>query len=282
MTPPARRERTARDTQTAEHRPRKLERDRPSTMHGMRDRSRVRMAWYRFVQLVTGTAWCALAGLRATGRETIPTTGGALLVANHLSHLDVFVLGQLQPRPLNYVARSTLFFPPLGALIRSVGGFPIQHDGLGAQGVKETLRRLRNGSLVVLFPEGARSFDGDLGPLKPGISALASRTRVPIVPIGIAGTFEALPRGSPWPTPHAVRIHFGTPILPAEYEGLGPDALSALIRDRMLDARRVASEKLARDLHSAASSTSPATSTRSRSEARGSLIEIFDWTIRAG
>ncbi len=259
------------------------ERTRPAPNHGNRDRSQLLMAWYRLVQVVTGTAWTALAGLRATGRRHIPAEGGALLVANHLSHLDVFVLGQLQPRPLNYVARSTLFFRPLGAFIRSVGGFPIQRDGLGAQGVKETLRRLRNGSLVVLFPEGSRSFDGLLGPLKPGISALVSRTRVPIVPTGIAGTFEAFPRGRLWPIPHPVRIHFGPPIMPDEYAGLTPEALSTLIRDRMLEAHRTASAHLHRDtgsapLPSAAHTPTPPPNAPAR---LARLTEIFDWTIQA-
>src|SRR5439155_2031754 len=131
---------------------------------------------------------------RATRRRNVSRSGGAILVSNHLSHLDVFALGLSFPRPLNYVARSTLFFPPLGALIRSVGGFPIQREGMGAQGLKETLRRLRAGGIVTLFPEGTRSRDGELGPLKSGIAVLASRARVPIIPAALAGTFEAWPR----------------------------------------------------------------------------------------
>ncbi|MBX6316550.1 MAG: 1-acyl-sn-glycerol-3-phosphate acyltransferase, partial [Isosphaeraceae bacterium] len=174
--------------------------------------------------------------------------GGALLVSNHLSHLDVFVLGLLLPRPLNYVARSSLFFPPLGALIRSVGGFPIQREGIGAEGLKETLRRLRAGGIVTLFPEGTRSRDGELGSLKPGLAVLAARARVPIIPAAIAGTFEAWPRWRLFPTPHPIRVHYGRPISPEQIEGLTPEALSALIRDRLLGCQRRARRALARDL----------------------------------
>ncbi len=117
-------------------------------------------AWYRLVQAAAGTVLCATGAFRATGRRHLTSHTGALLVSNHLSFLDVFVLGIPLRFPLNYVARSTLFVPVVGFLIRSVGGFPIQREGMGASGVKETLRRVRNGGIVLLFPEvGTRSRD---------------------------------------------------------------------------------------------------------------------------
>ena len=97
-------------------------------------------------------------------------------------------------RPLNYVARSTLFVSLVGTFIRSVGGFPIQREGIGASGMKETLKRLKAGGIVALFPEGTRSPDGELGPLKPGIAVLAARVGVPVVPAGLAGLYESWPR----------------------------------------------------------------------------------------
>ncbi len=98
-----------------------------------RDRSRLAMAWYTVVRMMS-LLYCSIrGGVRVTGREHLPKQGAALVVSNHLSFLDVFVLGLGCPRPLNYVARSTLFVPPLGWLIRSVGGFPIQREGVGAR-----------------------------------------------------------------------------------------------------------------------------------------------------
>jgi 1-acyl-sn-glycerol-3-phosphate acyltransferase len=206
------------------------------------------LIWYRLVQLVTGLLLLISGGFRATGREHVPRSGGALLVSNHLSHLDVFVLGLLLPRPLNYVARSSLFIPVLGPFIRSVGGFPIQREGMGAQGLKETLRRIKNGGIVTLFPEGTRSRDGELADLKAGIAVLAARTRVPVVPAAVAGTFEAWPRSRRFPGSHPVRVHYGQPITPDELAGLDAEAITALIRDRILECQRIARRDLARDM----------------------------------
>ncbi len=223
-----------------------LDRREPRRL-GSPDRSLGAFAWYRVVQGFFSTILAATCGLRASGRANIPRTGPVLLVSNHLSHLDVLVLGILLDRPLNYVARSTLFFWPLGPFIRSLGAFPINREGMGAEGFKETLRRVRSGGMVALFPEGTRSPDGDLAELKAGIARLVQKTRAPIVPAAIAGTFEAWPRSRPFPVPHPLRVHFGPPISPDQAASLDADALTALIRAQILGCQEIARRGIARD-----------------------------------
>jgi 1-acyl-sn-glycerol-3-phosphate acyltransferase len=219
--------------------PRAVRRERATPAH---DRSRLARAWYQLVR------WTAVVIFASFHRRNVPDAGGALLVCNHLSHFDVFVIGVPIKRPLNYVARSSLFVPILGPFMRSVGAFAIQREGMGAQGLKETLKRVRAGGMVLLFPEGTRSRDGDLAPLKSGIAVLAARTSVPIVPAGLAGTFEAWPRSELLPRCHPIRIHYGRPIAPAEIAGLDTDTVTALIRSRILEAQQIARQALARDL----------------------------------
>jgi 1-acyl-sn-glycerol-3-phosphate acyltransferase len=206
------------------------------------------MIWYRIVRYLTATLATVILGWRATGRQNVPESGGLLLISNHLSFLDVFFLGIPLRRPLNYMARSSLFVPGLGFLIRSVGGFPIQREGIGASGMKETLRRLRAGGIVTLFPEGTRSPDGDLGPLKSGIAVLVTRAGVPIVPVGLAGLFELWPRSRRLPLPHPIRIHYGETIYPEDLAGMEPPAITALIRERLEECRLEAWRALRRDL----------------------------------
>jgi 1-acyl-sn-glycerol-3-phosphate acyltransferase len=215
---------------------------------GRQDRSPVRLAWYRIVQCLSGTLALVVYRWRATGIHNLPETGGVLLVSNHLSFLDVFFLGITARRPLNYVARSTLFVPVVAGFMRSVGAFPIQREGMGASGMKETLRRLRSGGIVTLFPEGTRSADGELAPLKSGIAVLVARAGVPVVPVGLAGPFETWPRSALFPVPHPIRIHYGRPIFPEELAGLETGVITAMIRDRIQDCRAEARRGLRRDL----------------------------------
>lgn len=211
-----------------------------------RDRSRIAHAWYESVRWAMLIACAHTGGIRATGREHVPADGGVLIVSNHASFMDVFLLGITAPRQLRFVARASLFVPVLGPLIESVGAFPIDREGGGRAGLKEALGRLKNGSAVLLFPEGTRSEDGALQPLKPGFVAL-TRARLPIVPVGLAGTFEAWPRHQKFPRPYPMRAHYGAPIAPEAQAGLTSEALIQLVHDRLADALRIARAGLKRE-----------------------------------
>ena len=95
-------------------------------------RSLFRRLWYhllhRMLQLLTVLVY----GGRYWGRENIPGSGGVLVVSNHQSHLDPILVGIGSPRPMNYVARESLFrFAPFGWLIRSVNALPLDREGMG-------------------------------------------------------------------------------------------------------------------------------------------------------
>src|SRR6185436_3601001 len=91
--------------------------------------------------------------------------------------------------------------PLFAALIRSLNAVPIDQEGIGKDGIRTILEQLQLGRAVVVFPEGERTPDGRMLPLKPGIHLLIKRTQAPIVPVGIAGAFDAWPRGRRFPMP---------------------------------------------------------------------------------
>ena len=137
---------------------------------------------------------------RATGQQNVPACGrrssglqSCQLSGRFFCGISVAKAAELRGA-IDFVRASAR-----SRFIRSVGGFPIQREGIGASGMKETLRRLKAGGIVALFPEGTRSPDGELGPLKPGIAVLAARVGVPVVPAGVAGLYRELAAVEPPP-----------------------------------------------------------------------------------
>jgi 1-acyl-sn-glycerol-3-phosphate acyltransferase len=140
--------------------------------------------------------------LRTDGRQHIPATGPALLVANHQSFLDPLLVGLGTRRHLCYLARKTLFkHPTFTWLIRMLNAVPLDQEGVGKEGIKTVLEQLRLGQAVVVFPEGERTADGRMQALRPGVHLLIKRAHAPIVPVGIAGAYDAWPRWRKYPIP---------------------------------------------------------------------------------
>ncbi len=158
--------------------------------------------WYEGIYWVSMTVMTLGFSLRIEGRQRIPRRGPVLLIANHQSFVDPVLVGLAAPRPLCFLARKTLFRQPLFArLIRSLNAVPIDQEGLGKQGLQTIMEQLRAGRAVLVFPEGHRTADGAMQPLMPGIQLLIKRSQAPVVPVGIAGAFDAWPRWSPLPIP---------------------------------------------------------------------------------
>lgn len=196
-------------------------------------RSKLKLLWYRLTQLVLGSVTRIYFRVRRRGVDNMPATGPVVLLATHHSYLDPLLIGCFMPRPIGYLARDTLFTGLLGPLIRSYDAIPIDREGGGLAGIRATLKRIKQGDAVLMFPEGTRSPDGKLQPLKPGFIALVRRGNASIVPLALAGTFESWPRGKKWPRPARVGIVCGTAIPPNEVAGLDDQALLALVADRL-------------------------------------------------
>jgi 1-acyl-sn-glycerol-3-phosphate acyltransferase len=140
--------------------------------------------------------------LRTEGRSNIPASGPVLLVANHQSFLDPILMGLSSRRHLRFLARKTLFRNRFfAALISGLNAVPIDQEGIAKEGIKVVVEQLRLGQAVVVFPEGERTPDGLLHHPKPGVHLIIRLTEVPLVPVGIAGAFNAWPRWRKFPIP---------------------------------------------------------------------------------
>lgn len=183
---------------------------------------------------------------RARGQELAPG-GGALILANHESFLDPLLVALPLEPPVSYLARHSLFaVPVLGGILRLTYVMPINRDSASSASIREAVRRIREGYLVGIFPEGTRSIDGQLGELKPGFIALLRHAQAPIVPVGVAGAGDTLPRGAKWLRRGRIRVAFGPPIEWKELEPLTErgheTALLDYVRDRMLAVRQQAAD----------------------------------------
>ena len=200
----------------------------------MQKYSLLNRAWYQFLKRTLQLVAVLVFRARFTGRENVPAEGGVLVVSNHQSHFDPPLVGIGCPRQMRYVARETLFdFKPFGLLLKSVGAFPIDRDGIGLSGIKKALKLLKNGEVVGIFPEGTRTSDGEIAPFRPGFTALAVRSKAAILPMAIEGAFQAFPRGQKWPKLGRIRVHYGAPIMPAEYANLDERELLAEVERRV-------------------------------------------------
>ncbi len=150
---------------------------------------------------------------RIRGLEHVPRRGGALVLLNHQSFLDPVLFGLALPRPISFVARRTLFDHAfVGWVLRNTYVIPLDREAVSPSSIKETVRRLRSGFLCGLFPEGTRTEDGAVAEFQTGFVTLVRRGKVPVIPAGIAGAFEAYPRGAKFPKPARVRAVIGPPL----------------------------------------------------------------------
>ncbi|MCA9217155.1 MAG: 1-acyl-sn-glycerol-3-phosphate acyltransferase [Planctomycetales bacterium] len=162
--------------------------------------------------------------------------GGLLVCANHQSFFDPVIVGLACRRRLCYLARASLFRHWLFArIIRFYEAIPIEREGIGIGGIKETLRRLKQSRAVLIFPEGTRTHDGSLQPLKPGFCSLVRRTKVPILPVALDGAYEAWPREAKFPRLSKLSICFAEPIDPETVAQLTDEGLVELVTQRIQD-----------------------------------------------
>lgn len=143
------------------------------------------------------------------GKENIPTDEAFIVCSNHTSNLDPPLLGACVPFKLAFMAKEELFKNKVfGALIRSLGAFPVRRGTGDIGALRSAVKLLKSGNRIVVFPEGGRSDGKHLRRGKPGAALIASKAGVGILPVGIEGRYK--PFGK-------IKVHIGKMIRLDEY-----------------------------------------------------------------
>ena len=200
------------------------------------DRAGRIMGWW-------GRAFVRLGGwkFRVEGIENLPP-GGVVLVANHQSAADIPMLLSAFPRPVRFLAKRELgTIPLLGKAMTAAGNLFIDRDDPrdAVRMLREAGARLRDGQLVVVFPEGTRSVDGSIGEFRPGAFYLAQKSGAPIVPVYIDGGYRAIPKGGIRVRPAELLVRVLPPLTQGEGARGTKEQIAESVRARILAARSV-------------------------------------------
>jgi 1-acyl-sn-glycerol-3-phosphate acyltransferase len=170
---------------------------------------RIKIVWARWILLAS------FVRLDVHGRESIPSSGAVLFCSNHLSYLDPPVLLVALGCPVRFLAKDSLFrIPFFGWAMRREGDIPIERDNprSAARSIQRAAEAVRAGASFIIFPEGARSRDGEMQPFFSGAFRLAIHAQAPVVPVAVHGSRAALQPGSLLVRGGLVRVTVGEAI----------------------------------------------------------------------
>lgn len=185
----------------------------------------------------------SLGRVRVETCDALPTEGPLIVVANHISNLDPPLVGgwlapALRQRP-RFLAKQALFVGPMGWFLRSQGVIPVRAGGSDVDAYRAAKAVLASSGVIVIFPEGTRSPDGVLHEARSGVALLATRTGVPILPVGVSNTDMLLGRGKRLPRlGTGVTLRVGEPFTLTADPSLPRRAALAAANDEIM--RRIA------------------------------------------
>jgi len=183
---------------------------------------RIKNPFYSAAQVLIMHIYSHLLRGDAYGQKYIPATGGFLLASNHLSFMDPPLIGACAQRPIFYFARSSLFKPGfVSHLLYILNAIAVDREAEGGDfsSIKKIIKTLENNQGLLLFPEGTRSKNHEIGDAKAGVGFLACKTRVPVVPVRIFGSHHLLSHDNQgWDWQAKIAVGIGQPLYPQDYD----------------------------------------------------------------
>lgn len=170
-----------------------------------------------FYALVRAICWLLLKifwRMEIIGIENLPQTGGLIIASNHVSYLDPAVLAASLNRKIYFITKKEVFKNTfVSFILKNLNAFSVDRENVDIIAFKRAINILREEKVLGIFPEGARSSNGELQELKLGAIKIAMKTGVPILPVGIIGTHKIYPRGIKFPIlfKHKIIVKYGAP-----------------------------------------------------------------------
>ena len=183
--------------------------------------------------------WCRLlcklngVNVEIVGQENILTDKPQIFVSNHQGYFDIFALSGYLPVQIRWVAKSSLFkIPFMGWAMSASGYIPVERDDRkkAYEAFNKTIEKIKEGSSIIIFPEGTRSEDGEIGPFKKGSNLIASRSKSPMVPVTLIGSGDIIKKGSAVITPGSVRVIISPPVEPSADKKENEEILESIRR----------------------------------------------------
>ncbi|HKH87276.1 MAG TPA: lysophospholipid acyltransferase family protein [Acidimicrobiales bacterium] len=189
--------------------------------------SRGDIVLYRVVRAIAvGVSRLYLPG-RVLGRDNLPREGAFILAPVHRSYVDWLIVARVTTRRMRYIAKAEIWKSKIvGRMLEALGVFPVNRSGADREALERCGAVLVGGEPLVMFPEGTRRSGRDVVDLREGVAYLALRAGVPVVPVGIGGSEQSMPRGSVVPRPRRVDVVVGKPIWPPP-RGVDPAGATA-------------------------------------------------------
>ena len=181
--------------------------------------------------------WMLFLPVTITGKENIKPGQSYVFVANHQSMLDVWIIYGWLPVIFKWLMKAELRKVPfVGSACKAAGHVFVDRSSPMAakKSLEEVEKALTNGICTVIFPEGTRSLNGEVGRFKRGAFQIALELNLPIIPISLSGCYEAMNRKAKYVTWHPIHMHIGEPILPDQFDKENPMTTIEIIRQEVI------------------------------------------------